>query len=320
VALALFFAGAAGGLVIYENVERNERLELAQSYIASAEYEKAMQVYQNLDEEELYLQTKYNYGIWYLEQNEFYKSREIFRELAEVEYSDAALKILQVNYAWGVDCEEKGDLTTAAGIYEDILDYEDARQRYQHCCYALGCKDAERLAGWEHAVEWFQKAGDYQDASQLAIYYQARILGQENLLEAENLLRQLPRDFLDVDTMLTAIENYRDWNGTYSLTKSSGKDPKNYQKAELVLVYHRLTSPADAHIKWKVVYYLGNKGYTQYSDGEMPKNGTLKFNVGETYEYHFSITQKKIEMVTLEPYGNYTDDKKEHTYIFEAIN
>lgn len=42
-------------------------------------------------------------------------------------------------------------------------------------------------------------------------------------MEAEALLLQLPRDFQDVDTMLTAIEMYRDWGGEYTLTKAEGK-------------------------------------------------------------------------------------------------
>ena len=67
VAIGLFIAGAMGGLVLYQNAERNKTLENAEQYIASGLYEKAMDIYQNLSEEELYLQTKYEYAQWHLE-------------------------------------------------------------------------------------------------------------------------------------------------------------------------------------------------------------------------------------------------------------
>lgn len=136
-AIALFFASAAVGVVIYENAERNETLKKAESYIASAEYEKAMDIYERLSEEEKYLQTKYDYALWYLEQGEYYKSRELFRELAEEHnYLDSAEQILQVSYLWG--------------RYEDCLDYKDARERYQEQCYTAATKkgrETGRLGG-----------------------------------------------------------------------------------------------------------------------------------------------------------------------------
>lgn len=318
VAIALFIACAIGGLAIYENAERNNALKAAESYIASAEYEKALDVYQNLDEIELYLQTKYDYGKWNLEQGEYFRAKEIFAELSkEKNYKDSGEQFLRVNYLWAKDYEERGNLEAAANVYAQIPDYEDAAERYQDCCYVSGCKNAEKLAGWPDAVEWFQKAGDYKDAPQLAIYYQARILGQENLMEAETLLLQLPRDFQDVDTMLTAIETYRNWGGEYILTNTEGKDPRKYTKAELVLVYHRLSFPADAHVKWKVIVYMGSREFSHYSDGEMPQKGVLRFESGSDNQDIFEITQKKMKYVKRESYGSYTDDKKESRYFFE---
>ena len=316
--IAVFIASAIGGLAIYENIERNNTLKKAENYIAAAEYEKALDIYQNLDATELYLQTQYDYGKWLLAQGEYFDAKEIFAELSQVNnYKDSGEQFLRVNYLWAKDYEEKGNLEAAANVYAQIPDYEDAAERYQDCCYVSGCKNAEELAGWADAVEWFQKAGSYKDAPQLAIYYQARILGQKNLMEAEALLLQLPRDFQDVDTMLTAIEMYRDWGGEYTLTKAEGKDPKNYTKAELVLVYHRLSFPADAHVKWKVIVSMGGREFSYYSDGEMPQKGVLRFESGSDYQDIFEITQKKMKYVKREPYGSYTDDKKESRYFFE---
>lgn len=139
-------------------------------------------------------------------------------------------------------------------------------------------------------------------------------------MKAESLLRELPRDFLDVDIMLSAIEKYRDLGGTYTLKTSSGKEVQNYTKVTVALVYHRIDFPADAHIKWKV-NIPPSRYRTYYSDGEMPKNGVLKFEDGSTDIYKFEITQNRVNLTRLEEYsfGKLTD-YKESKYVFEKEN
>jgi hypothetical protein len=49
----------------------------------------------------------------------------------------------------------------------------------------------------------------------------------------------------------------------------------------------------------------------------MPQKGVLRFESGSDYQDIFEITQKKIKHIELEPYGSYTDAKKESRYFFE---
>lgn len=316
VGLGLVLAGIACGLAIYEYQETKGLYQAADNYIADGDYEAAIELYQSMGEEERALQTRYDGAVWNMEQGNFHEAKTMFAALSEEhQYLDSAELIKKTNYLWAKATEAERNYAAAANLYEMVLDYEDGREGYQRCCYM----EASQIAGknqstWDTYVEWFQKAGDYKDAKELALYYQALIIANEDLMAAEELLRQLPREFNDVDVMLTAIETYQGWGGSYTITKTTGKDWVDYTQAKLVLVYKQHW-PKEATLEWKVELTSGKRSNSQYSEGVMPKNSVLKFTDGVegSFLYRFEVTKQKIKLV-YESISKYGSDKT--TYEF----
>ena len=321
VGLGVILAGIAGGLAIYEYQETKGLYQAADNYIADGDYEAAMNLYQSMGEEERYLQTWYDYGMWYLEQGEDYKAQRTFQELAEEhQHEEAALQAKKVAYARGQKAEAIGNYDGGVVAYEEILDYEDARERYQYCSYMSGLAQVES-ADFEEAIKYFQQAGDYGDAKEYVLYSQAREIANKDLVGAEDLLRQLPRDFLEVDMLLTAIEQHGDLNGGYTIKKASGDDPFGYSSAYVTLMYEQVITEKTPTLEFEVKLSWGKSGIGYDSNGVMPINGILKFTFGSTYQKKFEVTKKTVKVVEIEPYsGSYTKDKKENSYIFERVS
>lgn len=316
-AVLVFFACVFGVLTMQENRALKARYTAAENLVTEKDFDAAAEIYKNLGEEELYWKTRYDGAVWAWEQGEYYDATQRFAALdAEHPGTDAQEQIRKIYYQWGQEAEAAGNYVSAANSYSDILDYLDAKERYQYCCYMEASQITQMYYGsWDNYVQWYEKAGDYEDAPQLAIYYRALIAANEDLASAEELLRRLPRDYKDVDVMLTALETYRDWNGSYTLKESKGKDPELYTGANLVLVY-KLYSNQDPQLEWKVDLTKGNRSNSHYSEGAMPEKGTLKFKSGveDSFWYDFVITKKRIKLdyQRIASYGS-----SETTFVFE---
>lgn len=309
-AVLLFFVGVYFALTISENIELKNRYAKAESLVAAGDYDAAAEMYLNLNEQELYLQTCYARALWNLEQGNYHDAKTEFLSLAEEHsYRDCAEMWQKTCYQQALQYEAEANYSAAAGAFDDVLDYLDAGERYQRCCYLVGLRLTDyHYSTWDDVVSWFEKAGDYEDAPQLVIYYQALMLGHEELAAAEELLLQLPRDYRDVDTMLTAIETYRDWGGSYVLKSANGKAADKFESAKLVLVYTQW-SVYGPELEWKVVLAKGNRDDEIHNDGEMPEKGTLKFTyeMEGWYVYDFQVTKQKLKLTYDEiKYGSHT--------------
>ena len=135
------------------------------------------------------------------------------------------------------------------------------------------------------------------------------------------MLRQLPRDFLEVDMLLSAIEQHGDMCGGYTLKTASGDDPSNYSSAYVTLMYEQVIPEKTPTLEFEVKLVIAKKGIGYDSKGVMPINGVLKFTDGSTYQKKFEVTKKTVKVVEIEPYsGSYTKDKKENRYVFERVS
>lgn len=170
---------------------------------------------------------------------------------------------------------------------------------------------------FDKAAEWFTKAGDYEDAPTLTIYCKARVLAANDLAQAEDLLVQLPRDYRDVDVMLTAIESYRSWPGTYTLTESSGNTPLSFTHATLTLVYEQRWIEESPTLEWEVALYLAGKAIGYDSGGAMPAMGVLSFTDGSESDWcEFTVTEKQIQVLDVEIDSKY-GWRTERKYVFD---
>ena len=248
------------------------------------------------EELELELSTLYNEALEYLESGNYYKAETIFKSLAEKQYSDSARMYQKSNYLSALQSEEGGDYRIASNAYLRAGDYEDAQTGYKRVNYLYGCKLIDEVK-FADAIEWLEKASDYPGANELITYAQARELAKNDLLSAKEFLSSLPRDLRDVETMLNAIESYKDWYCVYKLKDKTGDKLEDYTRAELVLTYKQRLGK-ECELEWKVRLYKGEK-YTSYdTDGQMPVDGVLSFTDGILdYDWRtFEITQNEMQI------------------------
>ena len=306
-----------GGVVGYLLVSRNNQMNTAAEAASTGNYEDAMAIYYGLDEQELLLETWYAYGMDKLNQGDYFSANRLFAELdAEYQYADAAEQARNALYTWAKEEEEAGNYPGASIRYGEVGNYKDAAAGYQRCCDLEGCRQMADTY-FDKAAEWFAQAGDYEDARILGIYCQARILAGDNLMAAEELLLLLPREFRDVDTMLTAIETYRSWPGRYALKESSGQNPRSYTEAILTLVYEQQWIEEVPTMEWEVALVVAGKATEYGSEGVIPEWGTLKFTTGtEEHWNEFSVTEKRITVVNVEIDSKY-GWRSERTYVFD---
>ena len=317
-AVLLFFAGAACVLSIQSDQEGKAQQKAVEQMVAQQDFEGAMEAYLTMGDMDKYLETWYAQGMWYLEQGEYYKAQTTFAQLAEeYQYSDAMEQSENARYLSARKMEEGENYGGAAQSYAQLGNFRDAQLRYPQCCYLEGKAQMED-GSFDKAITWFEKAGGYEDAKQLLLYNQIRVQAVEDLAEAEELLRQLPRDFLDVDVMLAGIETYRAWGGTYTFKKATGHGVSEYDYAVLRLVYEQPHWPKIPKLTWEVTLCANGRRGSEYdSNGQMPEGKSFIFTSGsDPYWSDFTITKKeiKVEKYSKSSYNIVTKE----TYIFKA--
>ena len=258
-------------------MKHEQAVEHAQELLAQGNYEEAIDILSDLQEEELLLQALLVRADAIAESGDYWDAGMKYMMLYEDHGLEEALeKYNALYYEKGVEYMEAGDYDSASSCFAKTSGYKDTDDLAEACNYRVAMVEFEDHS-FDYAADYFEAAGDYEDAAQMAIYCRARELANDDLMAAEELLLQLPREMADVDLMLTTIEQYREWPGTFDWKKITGNNAKDYTQAVVRVVYEQDRTMDEPRLEIEVELFLSGRGFVYSSDGVMPVGNYFEF-------------------------------------------
>ena len=265
----------------------------------------------------------------YVATEEFFEAKWLLEDMAKCLQTERCIqRLAKLYYQWGDYEQQNGQFYAAALEFTKASDYEDAAQRAALCYYQAGLKELEEM-DFKQAKSRFDLAGNYEDAAVLSAYCQARLLAEEDLFSAEEILRQLPSDLMDVSNMLSYIDTYSHWNKVYTCT--SFKSDYSYRKQQYdfakVLIQYRYQSYMQSTYLKYYLYVWSESGddstFVDYGDTlteELLTGKSFSYVSGYPEEHDFwdeiKVTERKITLVEITDVS-LAGKTTGNTYVFE---
>jgi|GEM_PF-6312922 len=163
----LVIVAAVAGVVYFIFVEPYMSRAAAREAMAAHDYDKAIAIYQEMDEENLAMEARYEQAEYLFSQGQYEKAREIYQEVSY--YENALVRITECTYQLGKEALENKDYASAVEEFSSIaeLNYEDSADLLKESYYDLATEEYEKN-NYSYAVEYFDLAGDYENAKDMA--------------------------------------------------------------------------------------------------------------------------------------------------------
>ncbi len=147
------------------------------AYSAGGNYIKAMDIAEDIADDETRNKTCYYIADDMHSDGQFEQAAEIFAELGE--YSDSQERYMQCNYDMAVHMQETGDLEGALAAFVLLGDYSDSVERQRDVTYNIAVRMYES-GEYSDAVVKFISLDKYKDSNELAYKSALEITGDEN--------------------------------------------------------------------------------------------------------------------------------------------
>lgn len=117
----------------------------------------------------------------YYNEGEYDKAIEIYEKLEEVDYKDASKKIMEAKYEKALSAYNNREYDKAFELFRNIEDYSNSAEMLNACCYGRGTEEYDK-GNIHDAKLYFIKANGYADSNDLIIEckYQEAIQYLEN--------------------------------------------------------------------------------------------------------------------------------------------
>ncbi len=296
VAALVVVIAIAAVLYVKAVVIPNNQIKAAEEWMEIGNFERAVEIFEEIGKQEKVIEVLMAQADALIEEGEEWDAKWLLTHTLyeDYGYEPAMDRFKQWQYSAGKADMEAGNYYNASDHFEEIGDYEDAKELKKYCDYQSAFMSV-KSRHLDDAVTTFMELGDYEDSKTWALYCQAWVAAEENLFAAEEYLLQLPEGFEDTGVLMEYINTYRHWNKTYTLSSfdsTYSHDKPLYQSARVEVRYKDKPFSDEIPLNFVVGVWKGEdtsgKSFLTYVDYD--EELTIDMLLGNSFSYSSGST------------------------------